>query len=388
MLMPIPMIRTVVSFLLLLPMVPPLFAQHTHSHSHTAERPIEFPDVPGYVTLKCDFHQHSVFSDGSVWPDIRVEEAVRDDLDAISLTEHLEYQPHKDDIPHPDRNRSYELAKDYAAENDLLIVHGSEITRDMPPGHSNAIFIQDANAILKDDAMDAFREANRQGAFVFWNHPDWVGQTPDGIAMLAEVHHNLIGEKLLHGIEVVNERTLSEEALAIALEHDLTILGTSDIHGLVDWEFELAEGGHRPITLVFARERTAESIKEALFAGRTAVWFRNDLIGLEANLQPLIESSLKIRDVSYLGESSVVAVAIENVTDASFVLKNIGPTTTTFQQQADVFTAPPHATTVLHVKGPAGSSFELAFEVLNAVSAPRKHPVIRFSVPSVGPRAN
>ena len=44
---------------------------------------------------------HSVFSDGSVWPDIRVQEAIRDGLDVIATTEHIEYQPWKDDIPHP-----------------------------------------------------------------------------------------------------------------------------------------------------------------------------------------------------------------------------------------------------------------------------------------------
>ena len=72
-------------------------------------RKIEFPDIPGYQTLKCDFHIHSVFSDGSVWPDIRVQEALRDGLDAISLTERLEYPPHGEDLPHPDRNRSSTL---------------------------------------------------------------------------------------------------------------------------------------------------------------------------------------------------------------------------------------------------------------------------------------
>ncbi len=79
-------------------------------HTHKLERSLKFPDIMGYKTLKCDLHQHTVFSDGSVWPDIRVMEAMMDGLDAISLTEHLEYQPHQRDIPHPDRNRSYEIA--------------------------------------------------------------------------------------------------------------------------------------------------------------------------------------------------------------------------------------------------------------------------------------
>ena len=50
----------------------------------------------------------------------------------------------------------------------------------------------------------------------------------------------------------------------IALDNDLTILGTSDVHGLIDWDFDLAHGGHRPITLVFAKERTETSLAEAL----------------------------------------------------------------------------------------------------------------------------
>jgi len=32
----------------------------------------------------------------------------------------------------------------------------------------------------------------------------------------------------------------------------LTIIGTSDIHGLIDWQYNVPQGGHRPITLVFA----------------------------------------------------------------------------------------------------------------------------------------
>ncbi|MBS4063145.1 MAG: hypothetical protein KGZ74_01220, partial [Chitinophagaceae bacterium] len=90
------------------------FSSFAQDHSHTGNRKLKFPDIPGFKTLKCDFHQHTVFSDGSVWPDIRVMEALYDGLDAISLTEHLEYQPHKADIPHPDRNRSYKLALDEA----------------------------------------------------------------------------------------------------------------------------------------------------------------------------------------------------------------------------------------------------------------------------------
>jgi len=50
---------------------------------------VNLPDIPGYVTLKCDFHMHTVFSDGDVWPTVRVDEALRDGLDAIAITDHL-----------------------------------------------------------------------------------------------------------------------------------------------------------------------------------------------------------------------------------------------------------------------------------------------------------
>ncbi|MDP5089769.1 MAG: PHP domain-containing protein, partial [Saprospiraceae bacterium] len=102
--------------------------QSIHQHGRVAK----FPPIPGYLSLSCDFHIHTVFSDGSVWPDIRVQEALKDSLDAVSMTEHLEYQPHKDDIPHPDRNRAYHLELEEAQDHDLLIVPGSEITRSEP----------------------------------------------------------------------------------------------------------------------------------------------------------------------------------------------------------------------------------------------------------------
>ncbi|NNE02167.1 MAG: PHP domain-containing protein, partial [Eudoraea sp.] len=69
-------------------------------HSHGSGHALMYPNIDGYVTLKADLHQHTVFSDGEVWPTIRVMEALRENLDAISLTEHLEYQPHEQDIPH------------------------------------------------------------------------------------------------------------------------------------------------------------------------------------------------------------------------------------------------------------------------------------------------
>lgn len=239
------------------------FGQTPGLHRHPAQRAIRFPDLDTLLTLTADLHMHTVFSDGSVWPDIRVQEAVRDSLDAIAITEHLEYQPHQSDIPHPDRNRAWQVAEKSARPYPLTVIRGSEITRDMPPGHSNAIFIQDANKLLQEDPLEVFKEARRQGAFTFWNHPNWIAQRKDGVATLTDLHRQLIADTLLHGIEVVNDVTYSDEALQIALDYNLTLIGTSDIHGLVDWQYHVPEGGHRPVTLVFAEENNAEALKKA-----------------------------------------------------------------------------------------------------------------------------
>ncbi|MCA6075443.1 Sb-PDE family phosphodiesterase [Fulvivirga sedimenti] len=340
------------------------------------ENDSNFPDVPGYETLKVDLHMHTVFSDGSVWPDIRVYEAVREGLDLIAMTEHLEYQPHEDDIPHPDRNRSYEIASKIAAKENLIVVPGSEITRSMPPGHSNAIFIQDANKLLKDDVLEVFREANRQGAFTFWNHPMWAYHYKDGVAKLTDLHRTLISEGLLHGIEVVNEHMFSDEALQIALDNNLTILGTSDIHGLVDWEFDIPEGGHRPLTLLFTKDRSESEIKAALKAGRTAVWFNDLLVGKEENILPLLNASLETGKLQY--NEQVARVQINNKTGVTFILENLSEYT--FHSHSDVIEIHPGENLIDVKTIDFKDQFELRFRVLNAVTAPKTHPEIILKV--------
>ncbi len=348
-------------------------------HSYLANRKIEFPDIDGYKTLVCDFHQHTVFSDGSVWPSIRVQEALRDGLDAMSITDHLEYQPHKNDIPHQDRNRAHEIALEEAKNHDLIVVRGSEITRAMPPGHSNAIFINDANKLLIDDPVDVFKEANKQGAFVFWNHPNWTSQVKDGMAKLTSMHKQLINDKMLHGIEVVNETTYSEEALQIALDNDLTIMGTSDVHGLVDWLFEVPKGSHRPVTLVFAKERTENSIKEALFEKRTVVYFNNLLIGRKAFVVPLVNASLEVTEAQYVEKSIVLSITIKNNSDIDFILKN--KSKYTFHNYSDIISIKANGTTTINIKTIEKLAVaNLTFDVLNTIISPKINAEITLKI--------
>ena len=373
-------------------------------------RSIDFPDPEGYVTLVADLHTHTVFSDGDVWPTIRIEEATKDGIDVISFTEHLEYQPHIEDIPHPDRNRSFELGQLAVSNSDLMVIKGAEITRQIndalkTPGHINAVFIQDANKLYRYDASrkeealaqfrpqatthspadeynaitrlwpaeQAIQEANAQSAFVFWNHPAWFAQRPDGIATLENIHKQFIADGLLHGIEVVNMHWFSEAALQIALDNNLTILGTSDVHQLIDWDYEPHHGGHRPVTLILADTNTEASVKEALFARRTVVWFNDLLIGEERNVVPLLKASLTIASASYTPDTTILEVTFRNVSDATFQLKNTSHYT--FAEDDDYLVIPQHSETMIPVNVIERlSSVELEFEVLNAIVAPKTHP--------------
>ena len=356
-----------------------VFAQHKHTG---IDRKISFPDIKGYKTLSCDLHTHTVFSDGSVWPSIRVAEANKDGLDAIAVTEHIEYQAYKDDIPHPDRNRSYDLTKKYAKGSDLMVIAGTEITKKMPPGHANAIFVKDVNKIMNDDYMKAYEAARKQGAFVFWNHPHWIGQRKDASVKVFDEVEELINKRLLHGIEVTNERTYSNQAIQAAIDHDLTMIGTSDVHDLVDWDYKIPEGGHRPVTLVFSKRKNLKDLKRSLFQGRTVVWYNNILIGKNEWMTPLINASLTIDSVGFYKKYELGVIKIRNHSDARFILKN--KSKYDFYQHSDLVEIEPHSIKQLAVvSGKNISNFDLEFEVLNAVIAPNIHPVKVFKVRDV-----
>ena len=374
---------------------------------------IIFPDVKGRLTLISDLHTHSVFSDGHVWPNIRVSEAQRNGLDVLAITEHLEYQPHITQIPHVDRNTAYEEANKAAKGSDLLVLAGSEITREMPPGHMNAIFVKDSNRLLNLDkkneaeaqrllkeqradlqgqdrkmidhyalaniwpAEEAVAEANQQGAFVFWNHPMWSAQAKDGVARLSSMHKKFIAEGQLHGIEIVNEDTYSEEAFKIALENDLALIGTSDVHDLIEWDYLTKKGEHRPVTLIFAKERTKDSLREALFQRRTAIWFKEILIGKEVNIVPLLNSIIDIESTGYAKGTQILKVVLKNNSSALIQLKNLSAYT--FFDSTNLVNLPGNSEIVIRVKTIVNlDKLELDFQVLNALIAPNKNPTVKL----------
>jgi hypothetical protein len=279
---------------------------------------IKIPDIPGYKTLKCDFHSHTIFSDGSVWPTFRIEEAWRAGLDALAITDHIEYQPHKDYVP-TNHNAAYEIGKNLANELGLILIHGSEITRDMPPGHLNAIFISDGNALVKQTWKEAIQEAVKQGGLVFWNHPGWRGQQPDGVPRWYDEHTYLLENKLIEGIEVVNSIEYYPQVLEWCLEKNLAIIGNSDIHNPIEFDYGKTR---RPITLVFSKERSSEGIKDAILNRRTAVFYDGKVYGEEKFLALLFKESINFAttDVNTVGRATA-NIKVTNNSDIDYELR-------------------------------------------------------------------
>jgi 3',5'-nucleoside bisphosphate phosphatase len=352
-----------------------------------ARTPVRIPDIPGYKTLKCDFHIHTVFSDGSVWPDVRPEEAWREGLDAIAITDHIEYQPHKEDLP-TKHNRSHEIAKPRGDDLQVIVIRGSEITRKMPPGHLNAIFLADGRRLEPEEWRDAVKEAHQQGAFIFWNHPGWRGQQEDGVARWYNEQTELLNAGQLHGIEVVNSREYYPEAHAWCLEKNLTLMSNSDIHSPLNLDYDVPEGDHRPLTLVFASAATPEAIKEALFARRTAVYSGKLLIGRREFLLPVFEQSVSLRNpVVTLRPGQRVYVQVTNDADLTYRLSLAEPVAgLTATRELDL---PGGKTALLELRRKADDAtagerdLALAYRVTNLLVAPQEALRITLRVKAV-----
>ena len=268
---------------------------------------IRLPKVDGLIPLKCDFHSHTLFSDGHVWPSMRVEEAWADGLDAIAITDHLEFRPKKNIIK-GDFNESNRIAKKFAKNRGIIVVEGTELSRSKPIGHLNALFIKDANLMDIESPTEAIDIALSQGAYILWNHPGW----PDDKSTLYPIHKELIKANKIHGIEIFNDGEYYPASFDWCEKYNLGYVSNSDIHGLIDVRYGTAI---RPFTIVFAEKKSEESLKKALFDNMTLAYFDGKLVGNKELLKKFVKASLEVVNVG----NDVVEVY--NNSDITYVLK-------------------------------------------------------------------
>ena len=331
---------------------------------------LAFPNPPGYQTLVCDFHMHTVFSDGSVWPPTRVNEAWRQGLDAIAITDHLEYQPHKADVS-TDFERSYQLMEGPAKTHRMLLVKGAEITRDTPPGHFNCLFLKEIKPLFTPEFLDAIRAANEQGAFVFWNHQGWKGEEK---GQWQEVHTQMFEKKWFQGMEVANGEQYYPTAHQWCLEKNLTMLGNTDIHE-PDVRLKSLSNEHRTMNLLFVKEATLDGLKEALKAGRTAVWYKDQLIGRPEWLEALFKAGIHVGQPTVRAKTGVT-VEVRNDFPADICLERPGA----FRLEKIVL--PAKSTSLLKLTVPDGNKpAELEYTATTLLVAPGKCLTVKLSIP-------
>lgn len=332
---------------------------------------INIPNIPGYQTLKCDFHMHTVFSDGTVWPTERVEEAWHDGLDAISITDHIEYRPHSKDIV-AEHNRSYEIAEPLAKQLNIILIRGAEITRSTPLGHLSALFIRNANLLARDNVTDAIREAHEQGAFIILNHPDTVW---------LDEYAQLLQNGYLRGVDVYNGNEYYPESFSWAKERNLTVLSNSDAHRTTGIMYEKPQ--NRPMTLVFARSRTEGGIREALFSRRTVAYFENSLLGNSSLLEPLFFASLNIPATPlHIQNGTSNLIFITNNSDIDYELELVQPGVGFDLPQKIILKA--RMVTPLEISGNSNevattSTLNAYYQVKNLWINPEENLIITFS---------
>ena len=287
---------------------------------------IVIPNVEGYKTLKGEFHIHTVFSDGDVWPETRVREAVWEGLDILSITDHIDTRSRrwiKNGIlsSECDRNTPYKLTKKLAAREGLLLINGGELSRRRPSGHTNVLFVKDNNKIVAeaekfdDDNAKAteagLKEARNQGAFIMWNHPHWEKYAPNE-TVIGPVQKKFLKAGLYDAIEVYNaECGYSPECHDWCLKYNLAIIGCSDSHAPMFMNVDYMGGKHRVVTLVFAKEKSEESVREAMDARRTAIYAEEMVYGREQELQLLFDACVQVKNVKWSKKG--VSCTLENV---------------------------------------------------------------------------
>ena len=295
--------------------------RHSMRYSRGARTEIVLPQVNGYNIYKADLHTHSAFSDGSVLPEYRVKEAWVDGLDVMAVTEHIEYRRQEpkmleylqdyakkgeeidnwDIITKPadkkgirvDLNYAVTLSQKAAEQYGLLIIPGTEITRNPQQiGHYNALFTTDNNAIYDADPLQSFRNAKAQGALIQHNHPGWQRKSID----MPEFEVKAYAEGLIDGIEIMNGSDFYPGAIDRAKELGLFMSANTDIHGTTAMDYANVEVG-RNMTLIFAKEKTLEAMREALEARRTLAYAFGNVAGDEQLLKDFFLACVKFEPV-------------------------------------------------------------------------------------------
>ena len=301
---------------------------------------IVLPQVKGFNCYKGDFHIHTSYSDGRVNPTGRVVEAWKDGLDVIAITDHYEGRtgernffkviaPYGADIKYQSANKAKAVKADFNAIHQeavatvekygypMLLIKGCEMARGAEThGHFNALFLEDINGLYDPDLEVALRKVKEQGGIVIHNHPAWRRKTSDK----TEFHERVYSQGLVDGVEVVNGYTFYPHIVRRCIDENLTMFANTDEHSLTSHRYSDA-GNHRTMTLIFAKELTEKSIKDAILKHRTIAYSGGSLIGEESWLVELLNASIDCRVIRVNKENNEHLYMLTNQSSITYRLR-------------------------------------------------------------------
>ena len=349
---------------------------------------IVLPQVNGYNVYKADLHAHTVFSDGQVMPELRVREAWKDGLDVIAITDHIEYRKneaamvehlvkyadkkHKEAVNHRipqngeitkdgimvDLNYSVKLAQKAAKGYGLTIIPGTEITRDVSvAGHYNALFTTDNNLIFAPDTYQSIKNAKAQGALIMHNHPGWRKTSLD----YSDLDKIVYEEGLIDGVEVMNGDEFYPGIIERTAQKGIFISANTDIHATTSEEYR-SVGYDRPMTLILAKDKSLESLREALEQNRTLAFGFGTLCGAEQLLKDFFAASVKVERIS------PKVVQLTNLTSVSYTLQKGGSNQVVLPAMSSIRVSV------------AKDAKTLDMAVLNMWCGTQKHPVVEIQL--------
>ena len=310
---------------------------------------ITIPSIDGYTAYKADLHTHTIFSDGHLSMEARVREAWLNGLDVMAVTEHLEYRPHEKNLVKylngymaegtkaqaydfvtknrpadksaikVDFNTPVEVARKEAEKYRLTIIPGIEITRrEGEYSHFNALFTSDNNTIFAPETMQSLRNAKAQNALVMHNHPGWTHKDMKLTPFEKEVYK----EGLIDGIEVMNGPEFYPQSITRAEKYNLFLTSNTDIHYPSNEQYG-DMGALRNMTIIFAKDKSLASLREAIEAHRTISYSYGTLVGSEEMLRKLFLAAVTAEKtmVDYKGRATYI---ITNNSSIDWLLRREG----------------------------------------------------------------
>ena len=327
---------------------------------------IVIPQVNGYNVYKAELHCHTIYSDGQVTPTWRVREAWLDGLDIIAITDHLEVrryeptilkhlrkynpdgQPHKyvyagsakvpvnDDPVMSDFNVSYEEAAKAAKKYPVHIIKATEISRTKATGSDyNALFVKDIEKIYDKDHFQVLRNAKAQGCLVIHNHP----VIRRAKCVMTEFEKAAMAEGLFDGIEVVNGHTFYPPIVRRAIDNKLFMVAATDSHTPTA-SVKFPDGIFRTMTLILAKDKSDESLKEALKARRTLGYSGGFVIGEEQLLRDFFNAAVTVNLISENSKGT-----------CTYTLTNNSSIAFTLERGGVKYSLPGHNITIVTIKG-------------------------------------